>query len=289
MPKSARTAPFGQLLAYWRVLAGMSQLELATRTETTPRHVSFLETGRSRPGRELVLRLAQALAVPVAERNPLLLAAGLPAQFAALPLDAAALAPVRAVLDRMLAAHEPFPAWVGSRGFRFHRANRGAEALFPGLTQKTPEEIVDLWFGPGPFRDAVENWQDVVWAGHAALRRDVGRAPEPSLLALLRRVEAHLRHVPPPDPLARPELPVICPRLRLGGQRVRTISTVLRFDTAVDLTASELRVELMFPADEASEAFFRTLAAAGAPAGDLRRSAAPRRRRSRPSRGRPTR
>lgn len=252
--------PFGSTLRHWRGQARLSQLELAVRAETTARHVSFLETGRSHPGRALVLRLAEVLAVPLRERNALLASAGLAPEYPARPLDDAALAPVRAVVERVLAAHEPFPAWVGSRGFRFHRANDAAEALFPGLCRQTPEAIVDLWFGPGPFRDVVENWQDVVWAGLASLRRDAAQASDPALTALIARVERHLRAVPPPEPSALPDLPVICPRLRVPGGRLRTISTVLRFDTAVDLTVSELRVELMFPADAESERYFRRLA-----------------------------
>jgi transcriptional regulator with XRE-family HTH domain len=241
----------------------MSQLDLATLAGTTPRHLSFLETGRSRPGAELVLRLASAFDVPIRERNALLLAAGLSPAYPAFALEDEAMGPVRNVLDRILRTHEPYPAWVGSRGFRFISSNRAAEALFPGMCALSPEAIVDLWFGPGPFRDIVENWQDVVWAGIASLRREVVRASDPSLAALLRRAERHATSIPEPDPDTRPELPVVCPRLNIGGQRVRTISTVMRFDTAVEVTVSELRVELMFPADDESEAFFRGLAASG--------------------------
>lgn len=235
----------------------MSQLELASKASTTPRHLSFIETGRSRPGAELVLRLASALDVPIRERNALLVAAGLPAAYPALALDDDAMSSVRRVLDRILASHEPYPAWVGSRGFRFISSNRAAEALFPGMCALSPEAIVDLWFGPGPFRELVENWQDVVWAGVAALRREAARASDPGLAELVRRVESHAKTVPAPERDARPELPVICPRLNIGGRRVRTISTVMRFDTAIEVTASELRVELMFPADDESEAYFR--------------------------------
>jgi transcriptional regulator with XRE-family HTH domain len=235
----------------------MSQLALAAEAGTTPRHLSFLETGRSRPGAELVLRLAAALDVPIRERNGLLVAAGLPPAYPALALEDDAMKPVRAVVERMLRTHEPYPAWVGGRGFRLLASNRAAEALFPGLCALTPEAVVDLWFGPGPFREVVENWQDVVWAGIASLRREVARASEASLADLLRRAEGHARSLPPPEHHARPELPVICPRLRIGDRRIRTISTVMRFDTAVEVTASELRVELMFPADDESDAYFR--------------------------------
>ena len=253
-------SPFGQQLRHWRVRAGLSQLQLASEAGTTPRHLSFVETGRSRPGAELVLRLAVALDVPIRERNAMLIAAGLPPAYPVLSLGDDAMKPVQRVLERVLLAHEPYPAWVGTGGFRFISANRAAEALFPGMSSMSPEAIVDLWFGPGSFRDVVENWQDVIWAGVAALRREAARAADPALMEALNRAEAHVRAIPSPQREARPELPVICPRLNIGGRRVRTISTVMRFDTAIEVTASELRIELMFPADDESECFFRDLA-----------------------------
>jgi transcriptional regulator with XRE-family HTH domain len=235
---------FGQQLRHWRSRSGLSQLELAALAGTTPRHVSFIETGRSRPGRELVLRLATALDVPVRERNVLLQAAGLPAAYPTFDLADEAMTSVRRVLARLLHTHEPYPAWVGGRGFRFFSSNRAAERLFPGMCQLSPAAIVDLWFGPGLFRQLVENWQDVVLAGVASLRRDAAQSSDPGLIELV------------------PELPVVCPRLSINGRTIRTISTVLRFDTAVEVTASELRVELMFPADEVSETYFREVAGA---------------------------
>jgi hypothetical protein len=99
-----------------------------------------------------------------------------------------------------------------------------------------PQEIVDLWFGPGPFREMVENWPDVVWAGVAGLRRESMRTSDPQLLDLLRRAERHARLIARPDVDAFPDLPVICPRLNIAGRTVRTSSMVMRFDTAVDVT-----------------------------------------------------
>ncbi|MCL2449162.1 MAG: helix-turn-helix transcriptional regulator [Polyangiaceae bacterium] len=253
-------SPFGQQLRHWRSRAGMSQLALATEAGTTPRHLSFIETGRSRPGADLVLRLATALDIPIRERNALLVAAGLPAAYPALSLEDDAMKPVQRVLERVLASHEPYPAWVGSRGFRFISSNRAAEALFPGLCSMSPEAIIDLWFGPGPFREIVDNWPDVVWAGVASLRREAMRASDPALTALWGRADRHAKTIPAPGHDAHPELPVVCPRLNIGGRRVRTISMVMRFDTAAEVTASELKVELMFPADDDSERFFRELA-----------------------------
>ncbi len=252
-------SPFGQRLRYWRRRSGLSQLHLAAEAGTTPRHLSFIETGRSRPGRELVLRLAAALDVPIRERNGMLASAGLTPAFAERDLLHESMRPAQRVLDKVLTAHEPYPAWVVARGMRIIASNRAAEALFPGMCSMQPEAIVDMWYGPGPFRDLVENWPDVVWAGVATLRREARRTADTELLALVRRAEAHLDSVPQPEPDSEPELPFVCARLKIGDQLVRTLSTVMRFDSAVEVTASELRVELLFPADEASDAFFQSL------------------------------
>ncbi len=238
----------------------MSQLDLAGAAGTTPRHVSFVETGRSRPGRELVLRLADALDVPLRDRNMLLTAAGLPPAFANRGFDDAALASVRQVVQRVLASHEPFPGWVIGPGYRFLSSNRAAEAVFPGLCHMDPEQLVDMWFGPGPFRALVDNWNDVVWAGIAALRREASRSGDPAMAALVERAERHAQGIPASTASTLADVPVVCPRLQVGDRTIRTISTVMRFDNAVDVTVADLRVELMFPADEQSEAFFRDTA-----------------------------
>lgn len=224
-------SPFGQQLRQWRRRSGVSQLNLALQAGTSPRHVSFIETGRSRPGRDLVLRLAAALDVPIRERNALLTSAGLPPAFPARDLTDQAMRPVKLVLDRVLRGHEPYPAWVVGRGMQFLASNRGAEALFPGMCSLQPHEIVDLWFGPGLFREMVENWPDVIWAGIAGLRREATRSSDPQLLELLRRAEGHARLLPSPDADAILDLPVICPRLNIDGHTVLTISTVMRFDS----------------------------------------------------------
>lgn len=256
-------SPFGGQLRVWRRRSGMSQLDLANLVGSSPRHLSFIETGRSRPGRELVLRLADALDVPVRERNTLLISAGLAPEFADHSLDDAAMKPISIVLDRVLANQEPYPAWVVGRGMHFLASNRGAEALFPGMCSRTPAEIVEMWFAPGPFRDAVENWHEVLWAGLATLRREAARVADANaeISLLLRRAEAYARDAPPPETSAH-RLPVVCSRLKLDGRIGRTISAVMRFDSAVEVTASELRVELMFPADDESAEFFRERAEA---------------------------
>lgn len=254
------TSPFGSQLRAWRSRSGVSQMELALRAQTTPRYISFIETGRSRPGRDMVLRLGSALDIPLQEQNKLLVLAGLNPVFPHTSFEDPAMHPLHFVVERILEQHEPFPAWVIIQGWRFVRANRGAERLFPGLCSTPPEVMIDRWFGPGPFRDQLDNFAEVAWVGLASLRREALRSQDSNLLKLLSRAEAHTANLPKPAYPNTFDLPVVCPRFRFGDQIIRTISSVMRFDTAIEVTTAELKVELMFPADEVSEGFFRKLA-----------------------------
>lgn len=208
------------------------------------------------------MRLAAAMDLPLRDRNNLLVAAGLPPAYRESPLDDVDLRPIRAVLERMLAAHEPYPAWVVDGHWQFRMTNTAGERLFPGLVGAPPSDVVDRMFGPGPMRAQIENWAEVCWAGLSTLRREASRNPSPELVAMVERAEAHLAGVEPPPLAADPELPVVCPVFRVGGRRVRTIGAVVRFDTAIDVTAAELKLELMFPADRESAEVFEALAGA---------------------------
>jgi len=255
----ASLSVFGERLRGWRKRRGLSQLDLAVIAGTTPRYVSFVETGRSRPGRGVVLRLADAMNVPLRDRNALLLAAGLPPAFAESALNDVEMKPVRKIVDLVLANHEPYPGIAFGSGFRILKVNRAAERVFPGMTAMTPEQMIDMWFGPGPGRDMVENWEAGAHAGVASLRQEYLRSPTPELGELVRRAEAHIADLGPAPDSGAYDQPVVCSTMKFGAQRVRTIATVMRFDKPTDVTTSELRVELMFPADAESEAFFRNL------------------------------
>lgn len=160
----------------------------------------------------------------------------------------------------MLRGHEPFPAWVIGPSLQFLAANQAAEALMPGMCQLTPAATVSLWFGDGPLRHLVVNWPVMAWAGLAALRREAALTGDPAIRALLRHAQAQAGRLPPPPDGSLLEVPAICPVFRIGDQTIRTLSTVMRFDSAVEVTTAGLRVELMFPADDASEAYFRNRA-----------------------------
>jgi len=183
--RDVETSPFGRRLRYWRSARGLSQLDLASAAGTTSRHLSFCETGRSRPGRDLVIRLAEVLAVPIRDRNDLLEAAGLTPAYPVRGLDSPHLAPVRRVPDQVLATHDPYPAWILGRGMAVVDANRAARALFPGVVGLTSEQFVDIWFGPGPLADRIVNRAEVLRAGLAQLRREAWASGDPTMLAAL--------------------------------------------------------------------------------------------------------
>jgi transcriptional regulator with XRE-family HTH domain len=251
---TSQASPFGTRLRQWRRHRGLSQLGLAVQVGSTGRHISFLETGRSRPSRQMVLRLADTLDMGLRDANDLLHAAGLPAAYPTVPLDGADLAPYRAVLDRMLAAHEPYPGLVLDGHWTVVAANGPGRALFgPAIV------------GSNFVRDALTNraaagtlvnWPEVAWAGLDRLRRHQQQNPfDPQLRDLLTLAESALADVPRPQP-ADPEI-LVCPWFRVDGRIIRTIAMVARFDPPAELTLDELRVELMYPMDATAERFFR--------------------------------
>ena len=159
-------AGIGHLLRHWRSVRAKSQLDLACDAETTPRYVSFVETGRAQPSRQMVVRLARALDVPLRERNELLLAAGYAPLYSSAPLSSPLLKRVEQALTSMLGQHEPFPAVVLDRGWQVQRANNGAQRLFGRLFAPhpvpAPANVLRLVIEPGPMRDQLRNWAAVV-------------------------------------------------------------------------------------------------------------------------------
>ena len=258
---SSTTSPFGDLLRHWRRTRGLSQLGLSAEVRTSSRHLSFLETGRSRPGRELILRIADCLDIPVRERNRLLSAAGFAAAYPESSLDEEGLRTFRSNIAALLEGHDPFPgSAVDARG-KIHMANQAFLRFAPNADELSAEEIIDNYYGrTGPSQ--VENWSEVGWALVERRRQQARETGDPDLFALAERAAAHLADVPRPkrDPAGAPP-PVVCARVRLDGQLLSTYSAVLRFETALDVTLAELRLELIFPADEETAEFFRRDAA----------------------------
>jgi transcriptional regulator with XRE-family HTH domain len=249
----------GALLRHWRSVRGKSQLDLASEAGSTPRYVSFVETGRSQPSRQMVVRLARALDVPLRERNELLLAAGFAPLYSQEPLDSPLLQRVEHALTSMLAQHDPLPAVVMDRAWNLQRANDGAVRLFTRLFAPAPmpetANVLRLVVEPGPVRDRITNWEDVVPALLERARREaVGGVFDPATSELV----AELRSLPEVAPLlagfdlGAALAPVIDLRFDVDGHELAFFSVVSTIGTPIDVTAQELRVEAFFPSDDAT-------------------------------------
>jgi transcriptional regulator with XRE-family HTH domain len=246
------------MLRQFRAQRGFSQLELSLRVETTTRHLSYLENGRSRPGRDLVLRLADSLELPLRVRNELLVAAGLAAEFPARPLASSVLVPYRRAISGVIGALEPFPAFVLDPLLHLEEANAAGRRFVPGRQQGARVNLLDAFLAPGPAREQLDNFAEVAWSLFTRFSRAAAVLPPdtPDLEPLRRRVQQYLHGVPRPVPDATGE-PVICPTFRFGDRRIRTIGMTMRFGPSRDVTLEELSVDVLYPRDDEAERFFR--------------------------------
>jgi len=247
------SSPFGAQLRQWRRVRGQSQLRLAAEAASTPRHISFLETGRSRPSRDMVLRLADVLDIPLRERNALLHAAGLPPAYSQAEVGTPQFEPFLRAIDRLLNAHEPFPALVIDAHSNVVAANGACALLFgEGLVGSN---MLQRYIDDG-VATAIVNWPEVASAALARLRGQLHQSPlDDALRSLVTRAEVALGKLPPEEDPKRSL--VVCPWFQIGKTVIRTIVIAARFDSAVDVTLDELRIELIYPQDDAAERFFR--------------------------------
>ncbi|MFI6600211.1 helix-turn-helix domain-containing protein [Nonomuraea sp. NPDC050536] len=240
---------FASELRRWRTRRRFSQLDLAIRTDTTQRHLSFLEQGRSRPGRAMVVRLAESLGLSLRERNDLLLAAGFAPVYAESSLDAAELGPVREALERILDGHLPYPAVVVRPYGELVAANAAfavlAEGAAPALLEP-PINVLRLALHPDGMARRVENLAE--WGRHitGSLRDQLRQSPAPGLDAFIAELDGYLPDADPPADHLGFAVPL---RLRVPEGELRLITTLTSFATAVDVTLSELRLEAFLPAD----------------------------------------
>jgi len=257
----------GGLLRDWRTRRRLSQLDLALDTGVSPRHLSFIETGRSRPSPQLLTTLAERLQMPLRERNRLLLAAGYAPRYAEGRLDAAAMEQVRGALERLISAHDPYPGVVLDRTWNVLLANRAAgalAALLPAHLQGPTLNVIRAGLHPEGFAKITVNFDD--WGGHLidVLQREAARTADPALLALEREVHDYpnvdalrSRRDPAVVPVPRLLVPFIVD-LPIG--RVSLFTTRTFFGSPLDVTLEELCIEMFYPADLASEALLRQMA-----------------------------
>jgi transcriptional regulator with XRE-family HTH domain len=243
----------GELLREWRDRRRLSQMDLALDAGVSTRHLSFVETGRAAPSREMVLKLAEHLEVPLRERNHLLLAAGYAPVYAQHAMDTPEMAPVRDALRRLLRGHEPYPACVVDRHWTMIEGNAGIALMTQGVAPHLLEgeiNVLRVSLHPDGMAPRIANLGE--WRAHllGRLRRQVALTADDRLAELL----DELRGYPCDDPVPEVEVPgpgdVVIPLCLHGG--LSFLSTVATFGTPLDVTVAELAIESFYPADEAT-------------------------------------
>jgi transcriptional regulator with XRE-family HTH domain len=242
---------FAEALKERRVARRVSQLELALKAGTTQRHLSFIESGRSAPGREMVIRLTESLGLPLRDRNALLLTAGYAPAYSEAPLDSQALAPVREALEHILTAYLPYPAIIVNRYGDIVGANAAQDILLDGVSQELRSNAFRAALHPAGMAPRIQNFAE--WARHVlhGVESELARSPDDRLAGLLAELGSYV----PPARLAAGHLGFAVP-LQLSTRRgeLRLMTTITSFATAVDVTVSELRLEAFLPADAATAA-----------------------------------
>jgi transcriptional regulator with XRE-family HTH domain len=265
---------FGARLRWWREQRGLSQLALAAAADTPQRHVSFLESGRAAPSREMILRLAAVLDLPLRQQNTLFLAAGYAPAWRESDLSAPELARINGALDYMLAQQEPYPAFVLDRRWNLLRANTGAVRLTEFLVgpppAPAPAEPVNLALAlvsPEGLRPFIVNWEEVVLYFLRGVQADAAADGTPETAGLLERLLA----VPGAPALSRTlvpderQAPVLTIHFRRDDTSLRLFTTIATLGTPHDVTLQEIRIECFFPTDDATARAFQGWAAAGRP------------------------
>ncbi|MGW2572848.1 helix-turn-helix domain-containing protein [Streptomyces sp. NPDC001537] len=267
---TSATAPtdksIGPLLRSWRERRRVSQLELALRADSSARHISFIETGRSRPSEEMVLRLAEHLDVPVRERNSLLLAAGYAPHYPETPLDSPGLDALREGMERLIRCYEPYPAFVVDSVYDVVAANRGMTMFLEGVAQELlepPLNAMRLTLHPEGLAPRIRNLPE--WRGHllAQMEREIALHRSAPLRALYEEVAAypvprqeHDHEHEPEEPVPYFALPM---QIEHEGRTLSFVSSISTFNTPMDVTVAELAIETLLPADPATVKYLRSL------------------------------
>ena len=252
----------GDHLREWRQRRHLSQLDLAGEAEISARHLSFVETGRAAPSRDMVLRLAERLDVPLRERNVLLVAAGFAPAFSQRALDDPALKSARRAIDLVLKAHEPNPALAVDRHWNLVSANRMVAPLLEGVPERLlgqPFNVLRLSFHPEGLAARTVNLGE--WCAHLLerLHRQCEVTADPELIKLYNDLKAY--PIPARSGPISADSVVVPFRMRLGEDVLSFISTTMIFGTPVDITLSELALETFFPADDLTAERMRAIAA----------------------------
>jgi transcriptional regulator with XRE-family HTH domain len=262
-PSAKASSTFGDYLRGWRQRRRLSQLDLAVDAEISARHLSFVETGRAAPSRDMVLRLAERLDVPLRERNVLLVAAGFAPAFPDRSLDDPALAAARQAMDTILKAHEPYPALAVDRHWNLVSANRMVAPLLGGVAPSLlapPLNVMRLSFHPEGLASRTANLAE--WCAHLLerLHRQCETTADPVLIALHDELKTYPVPARKTPHLVGAESLAVPFQMRMGDDVLSFISTTMVFGTPLDVTLSELALETFFPADDRTTAVLHEMA-----------------------------
>jgi transcriptional regulator with XRE-family HTH domain len=255
------TGNAGELLRDWRNRRRLSQLDLALEAGVSARHLSFVETGRAQPSREMVLTLAEHLQVPLREQNALLLAAGYAPVFSETSLESEEMQPVRRALDAILSGHEPYPAVIVDREWEVLASNRPAQVLLEGVPEELlapPLNALRVTLHPEGMAPRILNFRE--WSDHllTRLHRQALLSQNPALAELERELVSYPGVEPASGATEPAEMLFVPLRLRLpSGAELSLFSTLATFGTALDITLEELSIESFFPADRVTENYLR--------------------------------
>jgi transcriptional regulator with XRE-family HTH domain len=257
----------GDLLREWRSVRRLSQLDLALAADVSSRHLSYVETGRAQPSRDLVSRLAQTLEIPLRERNSLLVAAGYAPEYSETALSAPEMATVRKAIELILNKQDPYPGIVMNRHWDLLMANESTARIFAWLLGRPPTQpnIMKTFFDPAGVRPYVVNWEECAGDLIRHLHNDLAAVPSDARTSQLMREVLAFPDVP--QRWARRQLPAPVPSLSTityakGDVRLTFFWTMATFGTPHDVSLDELRIECSFPADDATERFCSELALA---------------------------
>ncbi len=266
-PHTAHALPdgsVGSLVRQWRTLRKLSQMDLALDIDISPRHLSFVETGRAKPSAQVLMAVATRLNVPLRTRNTWLLAAGYAPRYSEQSLDSTRMQPVRAAVQRLLAAHDPYPGIALDGQWNVVLSNQAGQklvALLPAHLRGPTLNIFKASLHPDGFAAHTRNFAQ--WGGYllGVLQRRLLDAPDDNLAAIAQEVYAYpnvqaLQAASAPSPLAEPALLVPC-EMTLAGHELSLFTTLTTFGSPRDITLHELCIELFYPSDEATQAFLR--------------------------------
>ncbi len=260
-------SPFSSTLKRWRKVRKFSQLDLSLEAGISQRHLSFLESGRSRPGKDTIIDLAEALQMPLRDRNIMLNSAGFNAIYKERALDDATMITVQNALQMTLDHHMPFPAVVVDNRWNLYMANEASNKLIDivgqpdiSLFDQDRLNIYRLTFNPKGLRPFITNWSEIANPLLLRLQREVSDDPQNTFLAeLLEEAQAlaNTGDFTAAD-ISATVAPVMSLNLKIHNTELKMFSMISSFGTALDVTASELKVETFFPADDATKSFFQS-------------------------------